>query len=159
MSDDSPRNGRGRLKLVLVSATLGAAALVMLAYGMHATDRRQFCTGCHIMQSAGVTHKLSTHANITCNDCHAPHNLLVKLPFKARAGAKDAYMNTLGHPGDLIRAGVATKDVVNANCKNCHAMTNINVASMESKPYCTDCHRNIAHMRMKPISTREVGDE
>lgn len=27
---------------------------------------------------------------------------------------------------------------------------------MDAKPYCVDCHRNMAHMRHKPISTRTV---
>ena len=38
-------------------------------------------------------------------------------------------------------------------------MTNVNVASMDAKPYCVDCHRGMQHMRMKPISTRMVADE
>jgi cytochrome c nitrite reductase small subunit len=159
MSEEKSRNGPARLKLVLGGATLGVVALATLAFGMKYTDQRPFCTSCHIMDPVGVTHKLSGHANISCNDCHAPHNLLAKLPFKAIAGARDVYMNTLGHPGDLILAGMETKEVVNANCKACHTMTNVEVASMEAKKYCTDCHRNVQHMRMKPISTREVADE
>ena len=52
-----------------------------------------------------------------------------------------------------------TRDVVNANCKACHAQTNINVASMDAKPYCVDCHRGVTHMRTRPISTRTVAYE
>lgn len=159
MSINSPCKSRGRVTMVIVGMVLGAGALAMMAVGMQTTDKRQFCTSCHVMQSAGITHKMSVHANVTCNECHAPSGLLEKIPFKAKAGAKDAYVNTFGHPGDLISAGIATKDVVNDNCKRCHANTNMGVASMEAKPYCTGCHRNVGHMRMKPISTREVGDE
>ena len=90
---------------------------------------------------------------------HAPTALLSKLPFKAKEGARDFYMNTLGDVDLPIVAGMATKDVVNANCKACHFATNENVASMDAKPYCVDCHRSAQHMRMKPISTRMVADE
>ena len=99
------------------------------------------------------------HANLACNECHAPTALLSKLPFKAKEGARDFYMNTLGDVDLPIVAGMATKDVVNANCKACHFATNENVASMDAKPYCVDCHRSAQHMRMKPISTRMVADE
>ena len=54
---------------------------------------------------------------------------------------------------------VRTKDVVNANCMACHSQTNVNVASMDAKPYCVDCHKGMAHMRMMPISTRTVAND
>ena len=37
--------------------------------------------------------------------------------------------------------------------------TNVNVASMDAKPYCVDCHKGMAHMRMMPISTRTVAND
>lgn len=69
------------------------------------------------MEQAARTHKLSPHAKLACNECHAPAALLSKLPFKAKEGARDFYMNTLGDVDLPIVAGMATKDVVNANCK------------------------------------------
>ena len=138
---------------------LGVLVLAGLAWGMRVTDARPFCSSCHIMEQAARTHKLSPHAKLACNECHAPTALLSKLPFKAKEGARDFYMNTLGDVDLPIVAGMATKDVVNANCKACHFATNENVASMDAKPYCVDCHRSAQHMRMKPISTRMVADE
>ncbi len=58
-----------------------------------------------------------------------------------------------------IQAGTLMKDVINENCKACHAATNMDVASMESKRYCTDCHRNVPHQRTMPVSTRMVAYE
>ena len=89
---------------------------------------------------------------------YAPHNLLAKLPFKAQAGLSD-FMGNLSGKDVPYPASVTTRDVVNENCKACHAQTNVNVASMNAKPYCVDCHRNVAHMRHKPISTRTVAYE
>lgn len=158
MSEEAPRNGRTGLRLIGVGAVLGIVLAAGAGFGMKVTDRRPFCASCHIMQEAALTHKASAHANLACNECHAPQNLAAKLSFKAAAGTKDVYMNTLGRPGDVIPASQSTKDVVNANCKACHTMTNMQVASMDSKPYCVDCHRNVQHMRMMPISTRKVAD-
>lgn len=68
------------------------------------------------MEEAAVTQKKGTHARLACNECHAPHNLLVKLPFKAQEGLRDFWGNITGkdvpHPVSLH-----TRDVVNANCK------------------------------------------
>ena len=95
------------------------------------------------------------HAKLACNECHAPHNLLAKLPFKAQEGLRDFMGNVSGK--DIPRPlSARTRDVVNENCKACHFATNSEVASMDAKPYCVDCHRNMAHMRHKPISTRTV---
>ena len=153
----TPRNGPW-LKLFLGGVAAGVVLIGVLAYAMTVTDQRPFCASCHIMQEAAVTHKMGTHADRSCNDCHAPHNLLAKLPFKAKAGLKDFMANVSGkdvpHPASL-----ETRDVVNENCKACHAMTNVNVASMDTKTYCVDCHRSVAHMRQKPISTRTVAYE
>lgn len=155
---ESPRKSPA-LKAVLGGVVLGVLVLAGLGWAMRTTDARPFCSSCHVMAPEAVTHKLSTHANLTCNECHAPAALLAKLPFKAMEGARDVFVNTLGDVPERIAAGDATRDVINANCKACHAMTNMDVASMESKPYCTDCHRGVAHMRMQPISTRMVADE
>ena len=148
MSEVSPRKCPW-LKILLGGVALGVLVLAGLAWGMRVTDARPFCSSCHIMEQAARTHKLSPHAKLACNECHAPAALLSKLPFKAKEGARDFYMNTLGDVDLPIVAGMATKDVVNANCKACHF----------AKPYCVDCHRSAQHMRMKPISTRMVADE
>jgi cytochrome c nitrite reductase small subunit len=110
------------------------------------------------MQTAALTHKLSSHANQACNDCHAPAALGDRLPFKAAEGLRDFTGNLSGKEVS-VPVSLRTKDVVNNNCKHCHAVTNMNVASMEVKKYCVDCHRNIAHMRAKPISTWMVAYE
>lgn len=146
------------LKFLLGGMALGVVLLAGMAMAMRVTDQRPFCASCHLMREAAVTHKMSTHANLACNDCHAPRNLAAKLPFKAAEGMRDVVGNMMGKDVP-VPVSIRTKDVINANCKACHAMTNLNVAVMEAKPYCVDCHRGNAHMRQKPISTRTVADE
>lgn len=152
-----PRKRPG-LKVFLGGIALGVILLAGAAGAMRMTDQRPFCGSCHIMQEAALTHKISTHANIACNECHAPFNLAAKIPFKAQEGIRDFVGNMAGNDVP-IPTSIRTKDVVNDNCKRCHTMTNKNVASMDAKPYCIDCHRSNAHMRQKPISTRTVAYE
>lgn len=149
-----PRSGPW-VKILLCGVLGGAVLFAVLAYAMVNTDQRPFCTSCHVMAEAGVTHKMSTHANLSCNDCHAPHNLMAKLPFKAKEGLRDFIENVSGSDVPLGPM-LSTKAVVKANCIACHSQTNVDVASMDVKPYCVDCHRNIAHMRKKPVSSRMV---
>ena len=153
----TPRTGSG-LKCLLGGVVLGVILLAVAAAAMRVTDQRPFCSSCHVMQTAAVTHKLSSHANLACNECHTPANLGAKLPFKAAEGLSDFSGNLSGKDISLP-ISLRTRDVVNNNCKQCHAPTNLTVASMESKKYCVDCHRNIAHMRAKPITTRMVAYE
>ena len=153
----TPCTGSG-LKWLLGGVVLGVGLLAVSAVAMRVTDQRPFCSSCHVMQTAAVTHKLSSHANQACNDCHTPAALGAKLPFKASSGLSDFVANFSGKEVS-VPVSLRTKDVINNNCKQCHAMTNMAVASMEPKKYCVDCHRSVAHMRAKPISTRMVAYE
>lgn len=146
------------LKVALGGVVVGVLLMAGAALGMRITDSRPFCATCHLMQTAAVTHKMSTHASLGCNECHAPAALVAKLPFKAKEGLRDFAANLQGN-SVAIPVSLETKEVVNENCKLCHFATNVNVASMEAKPYCVDCHRSVAHMRQKPVSTRMVAHE
>lgn len=137
---------------------VGVVLAGVFAWGLNATDQRQFCASCHLMREAAVTQKKGMHANLACNECHAPHALLAKIPFKARSGFDDIVGNIAGR--DLpVPPGKTQRDVVQQNCIACHGSVNVTVASMSVKPYCVDCHRSVAHMRYSPISERTVGYE
>jgi cytochrome c nitrite reductase small subunit len=143
---------------LLPGVALGVALVACSAFAMRETDQRPFCASCHVMNTAAVTHKLSTHANQGCNDCHAPERIAGRLPFKAEGALRDFTANVSGAEIG-IPVSSRTRDVVNNNCRRCHVMTNMDVSVMETKAYCVDCHRNIAHMRAKPVSTRMVAYE
>lgn len=150
----TPRIGSG----LLSGVALGVVLVAVAAFAMRMTDQRPFCASCHVMEVAAVTHKLSSHANQACNDCHSPAQLGSRIPFKLAEGTRDFVANMAG--GEVaMPVGIRTKDVVNNNCKQCHAPVNMDVFSMETKAYCVDCHRNIAHMRSKPVSIRMVAYE
>lgn len=155
-----PISKRRGWKLVLGGMTLGVVLLAGTSYVVGVTDQRPFCATCHIMQPQAITHKLSTHTNVSCNDCHLPQGSFVNhYAYKAYTGVNDIYVNTFSAPELPITTTQGMKDIIDANCRRCHAATNMNVASMNAKPYCTDCHRNVPHMRTKPVSTRMVAYE
>jgi cytochrome c nitrite reductase small subunit len=143
---------------LLPGIALGIALIAFSAFAMRETDQRPFCASCHVMDTAAVTHKLSTHADQACNECHLPGRTADRLPFKAAEGLRDFTANVSGAEVG-IPLNSRTRDVVNNNCRRCHAVTNTDVSVMEAKAYCVDCHRNIAHMRAKPVSTRMVAYE
>lgn len=157
----SLKSGRERGRPGVVAATVVVTLLCVAGagYTMKVTDSRPFCGSCHVMAEAALTHKMSTHAKLACNECHTPASLPEKLPYKTKSGISDVTKNTFGKPADVIHAGLDTKAVVNANCGNCHTMSNIDVASLDVKKQCTDCHASVHHLRKIPISKRMVGDE
>lgn len=159
---ESARTGPGQRhsvwKWLAGGLVLGVVLSGVFAWGLNATDQRQFCASCHLMQEAAVTQKMGPHANLTCNECHAPHALIAKIPFKAKAGFEDVTGNIAGK--DLpIPPSQTQREVVQQNCIACHGPINKTVASMAVKSYCVDCHRSVAHMRFSPISQRTVGYE
>lgn len=148
--------GGRKWKWLFCGLVCGVVLMGVCAWALNYTDQRQFCASCHLMQEAARTQKMGMHANLTCNECHAPHALMAKIPFKAQAGFEDIVGNMQGK--DLpIPPSKTQRDVINKNCIACHGPVNKTVASMAIKPYCTDCHRGVAHMRLNPISERTVG--
>ncbi|MFP5239608.1 MAG: cytochrome c3 family protein [Acidobacteriota bacterium] len=156
---NSPPKQSGRTNWFAVAMVL--AAVIVLgaggAYTMQATDTAAFCSSCHSMSEEAWTYQNSGHVKVTCNDCHAPNNLAAKIPFKAAAGASDAWSTVTKNIPDVIHANKLHKDVIQANCLRCHGAT-VSTVAMDSKPYCVDCHRSVPHKSRTPISTRKVAD-
>ncbi|MBP3730742.1 MAG: NapC/NirT family cytochrome c [Mailhella sp.] len=143
-------------KLLTLGAVFGAALVFAAIAGMRYSDSRPFCSMCHVMEQAAITHSNSPHADLSCNECHAPHNIVEKLPFKAKEGLRDFIDNIRGIDAPL-RAGMETRAVINSNCISCHRNTVQGV--MMAKDYCFDCHRSVAHQKKLPVSFREAADE
>lgn len=146
------------LKWLLVGVVVGVILIAVAAQAMRFTDARPFCSSCHVMGEAALTHSQSPHANLTCNECHAPSNLVAKIPFKAKEAIKDVIGNMQGKDAPIL-ASLETRNVVNDNCIGCHLTSNRDVSVMAAKPYCVDCHKGMAHQTKKPVSTRTVADE
>ncbi len=148
---------KGKWSIALLAFVLGMIAMVGAGFAVKRTDQAAFCANCHAMGEAAWTHKQSVHAQFDCNECHTPASLPAKLPFKASLGLQDIYVNTSNTVPDLIHTQANMKDVVQANCRRCHLSTTMNVA-MDSKKYCTDCHRSVPHAKKIPIDRRKAAD-
>ena len=156
MQNNEPKP-RGKWTLALLAFVAGMAAVVSVGLAVKGTDQATFCAGCHVMSEAAWTHKQSIHASLDCNECHTPHNLVEKLPFKTAVGTHDIYANSFTHIADVIHANPDTKNVIQENCRRCHVSTTMSVA-MDVKPYCTDCHRAVPHNSKLPIDRRKAAD-
>jgi cytochrome c nitrite reductase small subunit len=144
------RSPRGRLSMfavggVAIGVLLTAVALTVI----DSTDSPEFCSSCHIMDSAFGTFSSSSHAHLDCNDCHAPtESFAVKMVFKARTGMGHIYMNTIGRGEipDVLHATSESSDVVDTNCIKCHSQT-VSMVEHDAKGRCADCHRSVPHGR------------
>jgi len=114
------------------------------------SDDPQVCVNCHIMrdQHDGWI-KASHHAHATCNDCHLPHDVMGKYRAKAENGYHHSKAFTLNDFHEPIIIRQQNKDVLQANCRRCHAalvgqITN-HAGSRHDDLGCVRCHRSVGH--------------
>jgi len=143
--------------LLALAFAAGASSIIGTAVAMNTTDQAGFCGSCHSMAEAALTHKQSLHAKFACNECHAPHNIAAKIPFKTKEGARDIFATVAKTIPDMIHPGEETREVVQANCLRCHE-AGIQTVNMTSKTHCTDCHRHVPHTPKLPIAKRSAAD-
>ncbi len=149
--------GDGSWRFVLLPVAAGVVITVAASFAMTVTDSARFCGSCHSMSEAALTHSRSVHASLACNECHAPHSLISKIPFKTQEGMRDIYKTATSNVPDLIHPGEDTLAAVQKNCLRCHGAV-IKEVNMLSKPHCTDCHRHVPHSPKIPVSKRSAAD-
>jgi len=104
------------------------------------------CANCHVMTGQyDGWQKSSHHAAATCNDCHTPAGA-AKYVTKASNGYHHSMAFTLGGFPDVIRARPASRAVIEAQCRRCHADL---VSSMTAggEVSCLRCHDSVGHLR------------
>jgi cytochrome c nitrite reductase small subunit len=131
------------------------ALLAVVATGLYISDFTAYlgnnpstCNNCHVMDYVYEGWYHAGHSEwTTCNDCHTPHALIPKYITKAQSGYHHVTAFVSGNIPAAIRAKPHSKDVVQENCKRCHAATidNIDISPMAGERYCFDCHRSSAH--------------
>jgi cytochrome c nitrite reductase small subunit len=120
-------------------------------------DNPETCVNCHVMATQYVTWQHSSHAqHATCNDCHVPHdNLLKEYAFKAKDGLWHATVFTMRWEPQAIRISEGAIPVVEQNCRRCHSVVVEDVALKvhhEGDQRCWDCHRDVPHGRERSLS-------
>ena len=146
--------------------------------GMEATNRLEFCIGCHEMRDNVYTEYQQTihYANRSgvraiCSDCHVPHEWTPKLVRKLQAskelwGKLTGYVDT-AEKFEAHRMELATHEwermtaAKSIECRNCHhfdamspevqkpSVYKKHMAAREQGKTCIDCHKGIAHQLPK----------
>ena len=141
------RRFRLRVWMVLVLLLL---ALIGVGYGMYATKQPLFCKSCHEMAAQYDTWELSTHHNVSCDECHVMPGLTGMVQSKLM-GVKRVYAH--------VRKGtkvIPHGHVYDSNCRKCHPTTPEVVVYHGLKithrkhweltgSKCTLCHRDVVH--------------
>ncbi|HZH97590.1 MAG TPA: cytochrome c nitrite reductase small subunit, partial [Fimbriimonadaceae bacterium] len=112
------------------------------------SDDPRACINCHIMEPMYVTWQHSSHARVTCNECHVPQdNILKKYAFKANDGLRHSTLFTFGMERQVIQAIPASKKVIQENCIRCHAnvMDAVTDVHKDFGRSCVECHREVPH--------------
>ena len=84
------------------------------------------CVNCHIMTPYYITWAHSSHGrDVTCNDCHVPHqNIAKKYFFKGMDGMKHVAYFVTNSERQAIMAEESSANVIMDNCIRCHAQLN-----------------------------------
>jgi cytochrome c-type protein NapC len=160
--------------------TLGGFFSGILFWGgfntaLEATNRTEFCIGCHEMRSnvyeelqgtVHFTNRSSVRAG--CPDCHVPHEWTNKIARKMQAsmevwghlfGTISTREAFLGHRRTMAErewARMAANDSL--ECRNCHSSDSMDLSKQNPRAVaaherflftgertCIDCHKGIAH--------------
>ena len=142
--------------------------------GMEATNRLEFCIGCHEMRDnvykeyqQTIHYAIRSRVRAICSDCHVPHEWTPKLVRKLQAskelwGKLTGYVDT-AEKFEAHRMELAThewarmKAVDSRECRNCHSFEAMSSDKQRQSVYnkhmkakadgqtCIDCHKGIAH--------------
>ncbi|MBL0174717.1 MAG: cytochrome c nitrite reductase small subunit [Ignavibacteria bacterium] len=152
--------------ILLVGVMVGLGALVVRVSNAvsYFSDTPETCMNCHVMAPQFATWQRGSHGRVTtCNDCHVPHdNFVSTYAFKAKDGMRHASMFTLRLEPQVIQIKEAGIDVVQENCKRCHAdlihFSSLTEMTGPGSRYgedvlCWHCHREVPHGRVNSLAS------
>jgi cytochrome c nitrite reductase small subunit len=149
------RAARNRLLVTaLLGVLLGGAAGVggyTFVYARGASylgNDPQTCANCHVMQGhLDAWQKGSHHAVATCNDCHAPHDVLGKYLVKGENGFRHSLAFTTQRFHEPLRIRDSNREVTEGACRSCHAdvVTAMDGGGHAEPASCTSCHAGVGH--------------
>lgn len=152
--------------IILLGALVGLTtyALIESKAVSYLSDDPKTCVNCHVMTPQYATWLKSSHREwATCNDCHVPHdNVVKKYAFKAMDGLYHASVFTAGLEPEVIRMREAGIEVVHNNCIRCHqdqvvdaklSATVENHQSNMTDRKCWECHKEVPHGKIHSLSS------
>jgi cytochrome c-type protein NapC len=142
--------------------------------GMEATNKMEFCIGCHEMRdNVYAEYKYTIHysnrtgVRAVCSDCHVPKDWTHKMIRKVKAsyevwGKLTGKIDTkekfeANRMAMAEREWARMKATNSIECRNCHDFDAMNPEIQKKTPYkkhmeakaagqtCIDCHQGIAH--------------
>ena len=146
--------------------------------GLEATNRLEFCIGCHEMRDTvyqeykeTIHYTNRTGVRAICSDCHVPkdwgHKMLRKIQASKEVWGKITGFVDTPEKFEAHRMELATHEWArmkasgSRECRNCHNFDSMDVkrqkpkaqkmhaqAKLENKT-CIDCHKGIAHLLPK----------
>lgn len=172
LNDNAKRRRKWLVPLIL-GVIVGLLLLFAYMLRMHTYiigDDPAACVNCHIMTPYYATWSHSSHGrDATCNDCHVPHqNVVKKYFFKGKDGMKHVGYFLTRSEHQAIMAEDASAQVIMDNCIRCHSQLNqefiksnrMGLGYMEAKrgegKACWDCHRNVPHGGMNSLSSTDA---
>ncbi len=113
------------------------------------------CANCHIMRDELDSWEKSGHHHVAvCNDCHLPHNFVLKMVAKSRNGWNHSKAFTLQDFPEPIMIGPKNAAILQENCLRCHADFVHDITVMEGPVgdtvSCVHCHKNVGHAPTRP---------
>lgn len=169
-----------RLPVMLAIAVfigLGLSILRLSNATSYLSDDPKACINCHVMMPQYATWAAGSHGRVaSCNDCHVPHDSVVKKYFfKAKDGSRHAFMYTFHMEPQVIRVKEEGMHVIQENCLRCHSnmfstverdkykgaqnLEQVHAAhrlhdDLETQTqYCWSCHRETPHGRVSSLSS------
>ncbi|MGE5467230.1 MAG: NapC/NirT family cytochrome c [Ignavibacteria bacterium] len=162
------------LALLVVGFVSGIVFWGAFNTGMEATNKLEFCIGCHEMRDTvyqeykeTIHYQNRTGVRAICSDCHVPKDWTHKLIRKAKASFEvwGKIVGSIDTPEkfEAKRMELAThewermKARGSIECRNCHDFDAMSPELQKQTPYkkhmkakaegktCIDCHKGIAH--------------
>jgi cytochrome c nitrite reductase small subunit len=134
-----------------VAAGVGGYAFVYAQGSSYLTNDPAACANCHVMRDYyDAWRKSSHHAVAVCNDCHTPANPVTKYLVKAENGFHHSLAFTTGEFPFNIRARPESREVVEGQCRHCHAdivQAMIGPHAESREVSCVKCHDSEGHLR------------
>jgi cytochrome c nitrite reductase small subunit len=137
--------------LVGVAVGLGGYTFLYARGFSYLTNDPAACANCHIMaEHYNAWVKSSHHAVATCNDCHAPHDLIGKYYTKARNGFFHSLYFTTGRFPDPLRITPSNRSVTDHACRYCHGELTESIDRQAGhreggERTCAFCHAYVGH--------------
>lgn len=182
---------RPSLKYSLLTLLLAGFVAGIIFWGgfntvVEATNKEQFCIGCHEMKDnvyeeykETIHYTNRTGVRAICSDCHVPKEWTHKMVRKVKA-TRELYGKVMGtidtrEKFEAKRLVLAKREWarMKANdsleCRNCHSLVSMDTGKQKQRARkqhelaveygdtCIDCHKGIAHH--KPAGMTEEDEE